>query len=69
MLSIMDSVDQHTRQIVDQFSRQAVYFAKLPDHEEATELFLRMAGLTAADDARCRVWGRCRGVCRGSAGA
>jgi ubiquinone/menaquinone biosynthesis C-methylase UbiE len=46
----MDPVNQHTRQIVDQFSRQAVYFAKLPGHEEATQLLIRMAEVTAADD-------------------
>ena len=46
----MDPEHQHTRQIVDQFSRQAVYFAKLPGHKEATELLLRMAGVTVTDD-------------------
>jgi ubiquinone/menaquinone biosynthesis C-methylase UbiE len=45
----MDSVNEHTRRVVDQFSRQAVYFAKLPGHEEATQLLLQMAGVTAAD--------------------
>lgn len=44
-----DPVDEHNRQVVDQFSRQAVYFAKLPGHEDATGLLLRMAGVTAAD--------------------
>jgi ubiquinone/menaquinone biosynthesis C-methylase UbiE len=46
----MDPVDQHTRQVVDQFSRQAVFFAKLPGHDEATPLLLRMAGIAAADE-------------------
>jgi ubiquinone/menaquinone biosynthesis C-methylase UbiE len=46
----MDPVDQHNRQIVDQFSRQAVYFARLPGHEEATRLLLRMAEVAAADE-------------------
>ena len=46
----MDPVNQHNRQVIDQFSRQAVYFAKLPGHEEATQLLLRMAGVTAADE-------------------
>ncbi len=45
-----DPVEEHSRQVVDQFSRQAVYFAKLPGHEDATALFLRMAGVSAADD-------------------
>jgi ubiquinone/menaquinone biosynthesis C-methylase UbiE len=46
----MDPVDQHAREVVDQFSRQAVFFAKLPGHEEATPLLLRMAGVAAADE-------------------
>lgn len=45
----MNAVEQHSRQIVDQFSRQAVYFAKLPGHEDATQLLLRMAGVTSDD--------------------
>src|SRR5262245_60608970 len=49
VLPVMDPQNQHTRQVVDQFSRQAVYFAKLPGHEEATQLLLRMAGVTATD--------------------
>ena len=71
----MDPENQHTRQVVDQFSRQAVYFAKLPGHEEATQLLLRMAGVTATDDvldvacgagavacAAARVAGRVTGI-------
>src|SRR5262245_65243283 len=46
----MDPVNQHNRQVIDQFSRQAVYFAKLPGHEDATQLLLRMAGVTTADE-------------------
>jgi SAM-dependent methyltransferase len=46
----MDLTRQHTRQVVDQFSRQAVYFARLPGHEEATQLLLRMAEVTAAEE-------------------
>jgi ubiquinone/menaquinone biosynthesis C-methylase UbiE len=42
-------VNEHNRQVVDQFGRQAVYFARLPGHEDATQLLLRMAGVTAAD--------------------
>ena len=44
-----DPVDQHNQLVVDQFSRQAVYFAKLPGHEDATQLLLRMAEVTTAD--------------------
>ncbi|HVN81066.1 MAG TPA: methyltransferase domain-containing protein [Terriglobia bacterium] len=43
-------MNQHTRQVVDQFSRQAVYFAKLPGHEEATQLLIRMAEVASADE-------------------
>ena len=32
--------------IVDQFTRQAASFARLPSHEEATQLLLDMAGVT-----------------------
>jgi 2-polyprenyl-3-methyl-5-hydroxy-6-metoxy-1,4-benzoquinol methylase len=45
----MDTVNEHARHVVDQFSRQAVFFAKLPGHEEATPLLLRMAGVAATD--------------------
>jgi ubiquinone/menaquinone biosynthesis C-methylase UbiE len=46
----MGPANQHTQQVIDQFSKQAVYFARLPGHEEATPLLLRMAGVTAADE-------------------
>ena len=46
----MESKNQHAGQIVDQFSRQANYFAKLPGHEEATQLLIRMAGISATDE-------------------
>jgi ubiquinone/menaquinone biosynthesis C-methylase UbiE len=49
VLAVMDPVDEHNRQVVDQFSRQVVYFAKLPGHEDATRLLLQMAGVTAGD--------------------
>ena len=42
----METAKQHNQQIVDQFSRQAVYFSKLPNDEEATQVLLRMAGIT-----------------------
>ena len=52
MLTVMDPVNEHTRQVVDQFSRQAVYSAKLPGHEEATRLLLLMAeGTTVSSQA------------------
>ena len=43
-------MNEHTRQVVDQFSRQAVYFAKLPGHEDATQLLIRMAEVAASDE-------------------
>jgi SAM-dependent methyltransferase len=46
----MDPAKFHTQQVVDQFSRQAVYFVKLPGHEEATQLLLRMAGAIGVDE-------------------
>jgi ubiquinone/menaquinone biosynthesis C-methylase UbiE len=46
----MDPVNQHSREVVDQFSRQAVYFAKLPGHEEATQLLILMAEVTSTDE-------------------
>jgi len=41
---------QHTQQIVDQFTRQAVYFAKLSGHEEATQLLIDIAEVCTTDD-------------------
>ncbi len=50
MQTVMDPMNEHIRQVVDQFSKQAVYFAKLPGHEEATQLLIRMAQVAAADE-------------------
>jgi len=47
---VVDPLDRHARLVVEQFRRQAVYFAKLPGHEEATPLLLQLAGVTAADE-------------------
>lgn len=41
--------DPHALRVIDQFSKQAAYFARLPDHEDPTQLLLRMAGVTATD--------------------
>jgi SAM-dependent methyltransferase len=46
---VADPTSQHARQVIDQFSRQAVYFAKLPGHEEATRLLCRMAAVAGAE--------------------
>jgi ubiquinone/menaquinone biosynthesis C-methylase UbiE len=46
----MDSKSQHSRQVVEQFSRQAVHFAKLPGHEESTQLLIRMGDVSATDE-------------------
>lgn len=43
---------EHDQRVVDQFSRQAVYFAKLPAHEEATQLLLRMGEVGRVPTAR-----------------
>jgi SAM-dependent methyltransferase len=40
----------HTQKIVDQFSKQAVYFAKVPGHAEATQLLIDTAGVTPDDN-------------------
>jgi len=50
VLPVMDSKSQHARQVVDQFSKQAVYFAKLPGHEEATQLLIQMAEVSGTDE-------------------
>jgi len=42
--------DEHDRRVIEQFSRQAVYFAKLQGHEEATQLLLRMGGVGPAHE-------------------
>ena len=45
---MVETTKGHNQQVVDQFGRQAVYFAKLPNHKEATQLLLQMAGIEAA---------------------
>jgi ubiquinone/menaquinone biosynthesis C-methylase UbiE len=47
---MVPTTNQHNQQVVDQFSRQAVYFAKLPGHEDATQLLLRMAEIATAHE-------------------
>jgi ubiquinone/menaquinone biosynthesis C-methylase UbiE len=47
---VLKEMDQHTRKIVDEFSKQAIYFAKLPGHAEATRLIIEMAGVSPDDD-------------------
>lgn len=37
----------HTRRIIEQFSRQAAYFVTLPGHEDATQLLIELANVTA----------------------
>lgn len=46
----MDTSAQHTQSIIEQFSQQAVHFARLPGHAEATQLLIEMAGVTASAD-------------------
>ena len=46
----MAPTNKHTQRVVDQFSKQAVYFAKLPGHEEATRMLVTMAKITATHD-------------------
>jgi ubiquinone/menaquinone biosynthesis C-methylase UbiE len=36
---------KHSECIIDQFSKQAPYFAKLPGHADATQLLIEMAGI------------------------
>src|SRR5262245_38320508 len=40
-----DVAGEHDRTVVEQFARQAIYFAKLPGHAEATQLLLQMGGV------------------------
>jgi ubiquinone/menaquinone biosynthesis C-methylase UbiE len=44
-MAVVEASDEHDRRVVEQFSRQAVYFAKLPGHEDATQLLLRMGAV------------------------
>lgn len=46
----MASTGRHNKNIVDQFTKQAVYFAKLPGHAEATQMLLTMANIAASHD-------------------
>lgn len=44
----MDTSAQHTQNVIEQFRKQAVHFARLPGHAEATQLLIEMAGVTAS---------------------
>jgi SAM-dependent methyltransferase len=46
----MDFSGRHTQRILEQFGKQAAYFAKLPGHGEATQLLIELAGVTPNDD-------------------
>ena len=41
---------EHNQNIVDQFSKQAIPFTKLPGHLDAIQMLIEMAGLTNADN-------------------
>lgn len=43
-------MDQHTRKIIDEFSKQAIYFARMPDHAKATRLLIEVAGISPEHD-------------------
>lgn len=45
----MRPVNQHHQLIVEQFSKQAGFFAKISGHEQATEMLLQMARVGGAD--------------------
>ncbi len=42
----MDTSAQHEQTIIEQFSKQAAYFAQLPGHAAATQLLMDVAGVT-----------------------
>jgi hypothetical protein len=44
--TMVEPTNPHNHQVVDQFSKQAVYFAKLPGHEEGEELSDRTTQMT-----------------------
>ena len=55
----MGTSAQHTQSIIEQFSKQAAYFAKLPGHAEATQLLMDVAGVTSERrGSGYRLWGR-----------
>jgi ubiquinone/menaquinone biosynthesis C-methylase UbiE len=45
-----DRASRHKQTVVDQFSKQADHFAKLPGHAEADALFVRMAEVGPGDE-------------------
>lgn len=45
--SVFNAMDQQTQQIVDEFSRQAIYFSKIPGDAEAIRLISDFAGIAA----------------------
>ncbi|MDA2930561.1 class I SAM-dependent methyltransferase [Acidobacteria bacterium AH-259-O06] len=58
--SVLDDMNQHTRKIVDQFSKQAIYFARIPGHAEATPLLIDSARVSPHDqvlDVACGAGG------------
>src|SRR5690349_552291 len=42
----MDTSAEHTQTVIEQFSKQATYFAKLPGHADATRLLMDVAGVS-----------------------
>ena len=46
----MGTTAQHAQSIIEQFSKQATYFAKLPGHAEATQLLMDVAGVARSTE-------------------
>lgn len=44
-----DIHSRHRREVLDQFSRQAIPFTRIPGHHDALQLLLQFSGVTAAD--------------------
>jgi ubiquinone/menaquinone biosynthesis C-methylase UbiE len=47
---VTEMAASHNQIVVDQFGKQAAYFARLPGHEEATRLLIEAADLAADDE-------------------
>lgn len=47
---MIQHASDHNRIIIEQFSRQAITFAKLPGHSQSIQMLIELSGVSATDD-------------------
>jgi ubiquinone/menaquinone biosynthesis C-methylase UbiE len=47
---MIQHASDHNRIIIEQFSRQAITFAKLPGHSQSIQMLIELSGISATDD-------------------